>query len=107
MAVTHSFDKNPTSDSPNCLRLVIGQSIAIILLKFCIMVLGHIKGHIVGAKLHRNTCNPRLPKSRENLKWGTLAELTKDSVTWVIAIPSVIFFPAYVHEITATHNLHM
>ena len=58
--------------------------------KLCIMVLDHmIQEHNLGAAFHRSTV--RNPKSRER---AVLAKEPKYSVTGVVAIPSVIFFPA-------------
>ena len=75
--------------SSNCLRLVIGQSIALTVPELCVMSRTIIQGQKFTEALCRN------PNSPENLGLGILAEATKDSVTEVVAIPSVIFFPGY------------
>ena len=56
------------------------------------MILDHmIQAHNLGAKFQRR--NPRLAKSGKNVRLVLLAKTTNDSVTGVIAIPSINFFP--------------
>ena len=50
-----------------------------------------VQDHNLGTKSHRS--NPRLAKSCENLHLKILTEKVKDSVTWVVVTPFVIFLP--------------
>ena len=56
-----------------------------------------IQDHNLGAKVHCR--NPKLSKSHENVGLGILAEMTNDSVTGVVGIPSDIFFPGFMKSL--------
>ena len=61
----------------------------------CVTVLDHYDPEAsFGGNIHRSKM--KQPKSRER---AVLAETAKDSVTGVVAIPSVIFFPDIIDPI--------